>query len=194
MKKTVLLIVVFFLAAVMLTGCGGTGDNAGSGTIPPADGSANDAINDGTGTNDDNKPAEILTRAQILEKIGVTTGPAYLVVRYNGNGENPPLYGASECYIIFKIFNDDGTPNALGTSETWYIYDDQAGFDAGYANVSGRDDLSFKDRDHLSSLYYVMKSSIFGSRADYSTYDELVGLIDSNSSLSGDYSTYEVVR
>lgn len=212
MKKALFLILALALV-ISLAACGGnsgstntpsntssSGNGVSNSTNPPASNGGNDNTpsgGDSTSTTPptDNTPSEeILTQEQIIEKIGVTSGSTRIVLKYIGNGENPPLHGAPKCYIVAKWYNEDGTENVLGSSETWYIYDDQATFDAGYAEASKGGEYAFNDKDHLSSLYFVMKSSVFGSRGDFDTYQELVDLLESKSERNPDYSTYEIVR
>jgi hypothetical protein len=182
------------MLTLSLAACGGgndtAGNNSGSTPTPPA-ASASPASTPPSGTPEaapnDDVEAEPLSEAEI---VGATVENTVLVGRYIGD---TAMFGAARQYVVMEYFNEDGTIDEMwGTSKMLFFYDDDASYDAGFAEAS-EGGAGYIKEENKASLYFATTGGI-SNGGDWASFGELAELIDTKSQRNPEYSQYELIR
>jgi hypothetical protein len=129
---------------------------------------------------------EIISEA---DAVGATVENQVLVARYIGDNA---MFGAARQYVVMEYFNEDGTIDEMwGTSKMLFFYDDEASYDAGFADAS-EGGVGYVKEENRASLYFATSGGI-SNGGDWSSFSELAELIDTKSQRNHEYSQYEII-
>jgi hypothetical protein len=135
---------------------------------------------------EENPGGEIVSEA---EAVGASVENQVLVARYIG--ENA-MFGAARQYVVMEYFNEDGTIDEMwGTSKMLFFYDDEASYDAGFAEAS-EGGAGYVKEENKAFLYFSTSGGI-SNGGDWVSFGELAELIDTKSQRNPEYSQYEII-
>jgi hypothetical protein len=202
--KNLITIALALILALSLAACGAkdavqdavrgamSGDSQGSGADSEAEDTEDSEEAEAPGSASEAEPEDDGGGEKVSEAdvVGASVENTVLVARYIGDSA---MYGAARQYTVMEYFNEDGTIDEMwGTSKMLFFYDDEASYDAGFADAS-KGGAGYIKEENKASLYFATSGGI-SNGGDWASFGELEELIESKSQRNPEYSQYEIVR
>ncbi len=187
--KKFLVIALALILALSLAACGGGSSNTpssgGSTSAPPASSSAlasSAPANTPDGEQDNNGGSE--EAVDIIALVGKTIDNERLVLV--SNDKNGRIYGEANHYL-FLTFDEEGKIDQFGEAGSYYVFADEASFDAGLEK------LSSNKGSNRTSLF-IQGYTTFPNDWPSLTFAEIVERIETDSGMDNYSAYYDIVR